>query len=153
MSAATKKIVLTVITQINFLVYRVSDIIDLKLIEDNQFSANLTKFSPLQTFRIVKKLLASTLQHKMTKIHVRPLPFNRDPFSDITFMMLPGSDDVLLPSKLIGDEVRLQQIIVNLAKYAIKSTNSNEILLYVSYDQDSTTFCLHLLQNKHSMET
>lgn len=64
-------------------------------------------------------------------------------------MMLPGSDDVLLPSKLIGDEVRLQQIIVNLAKYAIKSANSNEILLYVSYDEDSESFYLRLVQNKH----
>ena len=149
MSAATKKLILTVITQINFLVYRVNDIIDLKLIEDDQFSANLTNFSPLQTFKLVNALLASSLQHKMTKIHVRPLPFNKDPFSDISFMMLPGSDDVLLPSKLIGDEVRLQQIIVNLAKYAIKSANSNEILLYVSYDEDSESFYLRLVQNKH----
>ena len=33
-SAQTRKTILTVITQINFLVYRVNDIIDLKMIED-----------------------------------------------------------------------------------------------------------------------
>ena len=51
-----RETILTIIMQVNFLVYRVNDIIDLKMIEDRQFVANLKKFSPIEVFNFVEKL-------------------------------------------------------------------------------------------------
>ena len=77
--------ILTVVTQINFLVCRVNDIIDLKMIEDGQFSVNSTKFNPMQTLKAVNQLFMSSVQHKMTRLNFKLIPFNVDPFSDIFF--------------------------------------------------------------------
>ena len=61
----------------------------------------------------------------------------------------------LLPSGLIGDEVRLQQIVVNLTTYAFKSNSSNEsrqlIRLHVAYDEMSEILCIRLVQSNYHL--
>ena len=39
-----------------------------------------------------------------------------------------------MPDKLIGDHIRLKQIIINLIKYMLKSSSVEQIIVRASYD-------------------
>ena len=51
-------IILGVITQLNLLVCQTNDIIDLKLIEDNQFKAVKVVFSPTNALNFVVEIVS-----------------------------------------------------------------------------------------------
>ena len=40
----------------------------------------------------------------------------------------------MLPLKLVGDQVRLQQVLINLTKNALKFTRKGRITLIIAYD-------------------
>ena len=49
-------IVKLVIAQVNILLALVNDVLDLKLIEENQFEPNLQIFNPKETFEFLKNM-------------------------------------------------------------------------------------------------
>ena len=51
--------VLLVISQTNLLLGLVNDILDLKLIEENQFFPKMELFKPTETFRFIMDMFAS----------------------------------------------------------------------------------------------
>ena len=45
-----------------------------------------------------------------------------------------GYIPLVLPDKLIGDQIRLKQIIINLIKFMVKSSSVEQIVVKASYD-------------------
>ena len=52
---------------------------------------------------------------------------------------------VLLPDKLIGDELRLKQILINLVKNAFKFTRSGCIRVIAAYDEKLEELIVHIV--------
>ena len=50
----------------------------------------------------------------------------------------------LLPFKLVGDQVRLQQVLINLTKNALKFTRKGRITLYIAYDYSQEQLQVHV---------
>lgn len=52
-----------------------------------------------------------------------------------------------LPNDLIGDELRLKQILINLVKNAIKFTKKGWIKIIATYDQEAELLKVHVSDN------
>ena len=63
-------IVKLVIAQVNILLALVNDVLDLKLIEENQFEPNLQIFNPKETFEFLKNMFKGMSNVQNTNITV-----------------------------------------------------------------------------------
>ena len=50
-----------------------------------------------------------------------------------------------IPKKLVGDKVRLEQILVTLIKYCMRLTFGNDILIIPEYDAESETLTVKVI--------
>lgn len=57
----------------------------------------------------------------------------------------------MLPS-LVGDHIRLQQVLINLIKNAIKFTKKGSIRVRVAYDQVAQTLVVHIRDTGKGIE-
>jgi signal transduction histidine kinase len=53
-----RKLIMTVISQINLLLHLVNDILDIKMIDQNKFIRKYEEFDPAETLKFVKKIFA-----------------------------------------------------------------------------------------------
>ena len=89
----------------------INDILDLSKIEAGKFELECTPFSPAEVCEGVMKLMAVRAHNK----HL-----------ELAFQIAPE-----VPSSLIGDAMRLRQILVNLVGNAIKFTEKGEVALSI----------------------
>ena len=99
----------------NNLLAIINDILDLSKIETGRM-----EIVPIEYY--VPSLISDTVQLNMVRIGSKPLDFLLD-------------IDENLPSKLIGDELRIKQILNNLLSNAIKYTDKGHIQLTVKKEQ------------------
>lgn len=95
----------------------INDILDFSKIESGKMDINLTEYEP---FSIVKDV-ANVI---MTRIGDKNLEFIVDVAPDI-------------PRQLMGDSIRIRQIIINLANNAVKFTKVGYVYLSVGYERIS----------------
>ena len=50
-----------------------------------------------------------------------------------------------LPDELLGDKIRLKQVLINLTKYALKHTQNGEITIRPSFNYDRNTLDVHIV--------
>ena len=95
----------------NMLLSLINDILDFSKIESGKMEINEVEFSSKQLFNDIELIAEKRLQEKDIKL-----------IYDI---------DSNLPSVLLGDDVRIRQILINILTNSIKYTNSGSIVLSV----------------------
>ena len=95
----------------------INDILDFSKIESGKMDINLTEYEP---FSIVKDIAGVI----MTRIGDKKLEFLVDVAPDI-------------PKQLMGDSIRIRQIIINLANNAVKFTKKGYVYLSIGYEKIS----------------
>ena len=114
-----KTLVLLIISQINFLISHISDTDDLRMIEEGKFSVVNESFRLADTLDFIRALFIP----KMALVN-----------NTLTIAIEEGAS-YDLPEKLIGDHIRLKQILINLTKKALSSLRAGEVKIFMSYDQ------------------
>lgn len=92
----------------------INDILDFSKIESGKMDINVVEYDPLVIINEVTNILLTRLEDK-----------NVDFIVDV---------DPTLPKRLMGDDIRLKQIIINLANNAVKFTKEGYIKIKVTYD-------------------
>jgi two-component system CheB/CheR fusion protein len=90
----------------------INDILDISKIEAGSLSLNQTAFSPAKLLREVASIYEKPAEEK-----------------GISLTILPAED---LPTALVGDQLRLKQILINLVGNAIKFTRHGGVAVTVS---------------------
>ena len=50
-----------------------------------------------------------------------------------------------LPKELMGDKIRLKQILINLTKYVLKSSHNGQITIKAAYNDESKMLQVHIV--------
>ena len=90
----------------------INDILDFSKIESGKMEINMNEYCPMQIIDDIVHILQTRIKGKKVALIV-----------DV---------DPNLPGKLMSDEVRIKQIITNIANNAIKFTNEGEVLIRVN---------------------
>jgi len=97
----------------NTLLGIINDILDMSKIETGKMTLNPVEYD-------VPSLISDTIQLNIVRIGSKPIEFKL-------------SVDENLPSRLLGDELRLKQILNNLLSNAIKYTDKGQVCLSVNF--------------------
>ena len=90
----------------------INDILDFSKIESGKMEINMNEYSPMQIVDDIVHILETRMKGRNVALIV-----------DV---------DPNLPGKLMGDEIRIKQIITNIANNAIKFTNEGEVHIRVN---------------------
>lgn len=93
----------------------INDILDFSKIESGKMDIIIEKYQPISIIRDVANII-------ITRIGNKNLEFIIDAAPDI-------------PYELLGDSIRIKQIIINLANNAVKFTNQGMVKLTISYER------------------
>ena len=72
-------------------------------------------------------------------------------FSEIDKGTIIGHSEANFPW-LMGDEVRLKQILINLVKNALKFTEQGVIMISMAYDEENKMLVLHIRDSGRGIE-
>ncbi|MCL2074830.1 MAG: ATP-binding protein [Betaproteobacteria bacterium] len=103
----------------------INDILDMSKIETGKMELNPHEYD-------VPSFINDTVQLNVVRIGVAPIEFKLEAHAD-------------LPSKLIGDELRLKQILNNLLSNAIKYTDKGYVKLSILHSQESEDVALQFI--------
>ena len=117
LSPAAKEYIRQIMASGKTLLAIINDILDFSKIESGKMDINLAEYEP---FAIVKDI-ANVI---MTRIGDKNLEFIVDVAPDI-------------PRQLMGDSIRIRQIIINLANNAVKFTREGFVRLSIDYERKS----------------
>ena len=127
------------ISQVNMLVVLFNNILDRRMINLGEFKPAKEPFDPTKTIKFIIDVFSqqaniqdSTLQFKIVETpvpHVEPLSL-RNLGADFNST---GS----LPQNLFGDHKRLQQVLVNLLRNALRFSRSMPVYVIAAYDRYS----------------
>ena len=112
--------------QLQFLSGFVDDLLDLGMLKSGTFSLARKAFDITGVVSLVNMIFAPQAQQKGVKFKTQVQGVD---ISDLHYSELPS----LIP-KLVGDERRVKQILMNLVRNAIKFTHSGFIYLRVLYN-------------------
>ena len=93
----------------------VNDIADIKRIEDGSFTSQMTRFNPKKALAFVLSIF--TQQCYLQKARLQLLV-----------------DDQFIPSRLVGDKARLEQVLFTLIRYCLKLSKGSKIFVKPFYD-------------------
>jgi len=103
----------------------INDILDMSKIETGKMELDPQEYD-------VPSLISDTVQLNIVRIGVNPIEFK-----------LEAGED--LPSRMIGDELRLKQILNNLLSNAIKYTEKGYVKLSIMHTQEGENICLKFI--------
>ncbi len=95
----------------------INDILDFSKIESGKMEINVEKYQPLSIVKNVVNIVTTRIGEK-----------------DVELIIDMAPD---MPRELLGDSVRLNQIIINLANNAVKFTRQGEVRLKISYERSA----------------
>lgn len=123
---AIRRTIMVVISEVNLLICLVNDLLDLKFIENAQYVAKQEEFTVKSVFQFILTMFAqqATLQKSTIK--------------------LEAAQDGVLPETLIGDKLRLKQVMVNLVKNAFKFGKGKDVKISASYDYNYELLIVHV---------
>ena len=133
------KLINLVKSSLNLLLSLVNDMVDLKLIKEDQFSTNQNVFDPLETLDFVRQMFHYQAEANSIELAIKTIPAqyidNRQAIR--WYERLVEKD---LPSQLKGDELRLKQVLINLVKNALKFTRRGYIHILAGFDEQLALF-------------
>lgn len=91
----------------------INDILDFSKIESGKMDINIEKYQPISILQNVVNVVTTRIGDKDVELIIDIVPD--------------------LPKELLGDSVRLNQILINLANNAVKFTKQGEVRLRISY--------------------
>ena len=130
-------------TSISLLNSLVSDIVDLKMIKENQLKIEKTLFNPFIPLKFVKDLFKHARKNNDVDLSLKFIQ-GRLLRSIKCIKYYHQLDERPLPDRLIGDEVRFKQVLINLVKNAIKFTNEGYIRILAGYDHSYGLMRVHI---------
>ena len=95
-----------------------------------KFSPKFENFRPLDTFQFILKIFAPQTKMMNSTIKFQSLEQLPNPESPDRH----SSNKVALPEFLVGDNIRLKQLLVNFTKNATKFTKNGVISIKAAYD-------------------
>ncbi|MCL2703124.1 MAG: ATP-binding protein [Defluviitaleaceae bacterium] len=101
----------------DILLHIINDLLDLSKIESGKFNLDVARYG-------VAGMLNDTVQLNMVRINGKPIEFKVDISENI-------------PSVLLGDELRIKQILNNLLSNSFKYTDAGEVELKVSVERNN----------------
>ena len=133
-------------SQLQYLLNLSNNLLDAKMINEGVFEPKNDKFCPkgaiefvLKMFEIQSQFEGTTLSYEMVSID----SFN-EVIKDYTLdQSMMNRED--LPGLLVGDELRLKQILINLVKNALKFTKNGRIQVLASYDPNEQNITLQVI--------
>ena len=124
----------------------VEDLLNLRLMSEGILTLAKDVFDPREAFNFIKDTFAIKVESKGIKILYDSFRTLESP-TDNGCIILDQSEysPSSLPSKLIGDERRLKQVMINLVKNSFKFTQSGgKIQIKTSYNQQKKTLIVHV---------
>ena len=122
----------------------VNDVLDMKCIGMSKYEPKLTEFSPQRTLEFILAMFKPQAEMQGTKISFETvssetlqLAFQYDHDQE----MMPRAE---LPAELEGDSLRLQQILINLTKNALKFSIRKEVRIIMAYDYVQEMLRVHI---------
>ncbi len=115
--SAAREYIKQILASGNTLLAIINDILDFSKIESGKMDINLAEYEP---FSIVKDIAGII----MTRIKDKKIEFIIDVAPDI-------------PKQLMGDSIRIKQVIINLANNAVKFTKEGYVHLSIDYERKS----------------
>jgi len=112
----TRKSVLNIKTAGESLIAIINDILDISKIESGKMELMLDEYEPLTLLNELYNMFSVKLSDKSIQF------------------IIQNSEDI--PCRLIGDEVRIKQILVNLLNNAVKFTEEGKITLDIEWKQE-----------------
>jgi len=94
----------------------INDILDFSKIESGKMDINMVEYEPITIINDISNII-------MTRIGDKDIELILDIVPDV-------------PKKLYGDNIRIKQIIVNLANNAVKFTQTGQVLLKLQYERE-----------------
>jgi len=118
----------------HFLLSLVNDMLDLKMMQGRVIEPKMAFFDPSETLQFIGKVFGH--QTSLTKTEFSIHPVDSQCIANFRKVSSPetlGLKSVQLPEKLLGDNVRLKQILINLVKNAIKFTRRGKVQVLFAY--------------------
>ena len=110
----------------------------MKLIEQGSFEKKRVLFDPLNTFNFVRSIFLTQAQVQGSNISLSiveaPLDHEFEARNRGVFRTT-ADERVKLPGQLFGDQLRLQQILVNLIKNALAFSIGQPIQILIAYEE------------------
>ena len=123
--------------QLKLLLNLVNGLLDYKMLQEGVFDVKAINFCPTNLFEEIGEIFALQAQKQLISLK----------FKSVSAAVIDGIKSInsvenrdcgfTLPEILNGDNVRLQQILINLVKNALKFTARNgQICVYAAFDSD-----------------
>ena len=142
-----------IISQLNLLLCLVNDVLDIKMIEQGQFKTKTEAFC-------IKNILSFTVAmfYPQSKAQSTTVSAQTISTSDFEMLVHHGYEnyseneilplkEALLPERIVGDHIRLKQILINLVKNALKFTKKGNVKIVAAYDKNTEMLKVHIVDN------
>ena len=144
-------------TSLIMLLYLVSDILDMKAMMDEKFFAISGTFCPIEAFNQVIEATQSQASSKRINLKLKFVKSTEHKWEQInTFSSLvrivDRLEEVALPEFMKGDKQRLQQILINMIKNAIKFTRTGIIMVVASHDSTENQLVVQVADSGKGIE-
>ena len=142
---STFQMLTLIVSQLNLLLCLVNDVLDIKLIKSGKFETKISIFEPIKTLRFIEDMFKpqAIIQNVTVSCHAISLDSLK------TAYILNHQQELLefedLPKKIRGDNLRLQQILINLVKNALKFTVSGSVRVLMAFDTSEQMLNVHIV--------
>lgn len=128
----------------------INDTLDINMIESSKFEKRQDIFCPTDAFNFVLSLFETNVKQYKTSLNLKFVRFLYLPSSINDEMKLSLSkrpvvgEECSLPKRLLGDHIRLKQVLINLITNAFKCTRRGAITVYAAFDPDEDILKVHV---------